>query len=423
MLKLSKCRLQGLPISEGKLSIVTAVVASDPLYQVNSTAFETATPNIRGWHLGHRWSPYGYPPANRQNSYPPPHPAGYNGINTGYDYSAFTAIGSSPSWTRGQMAPMFNYSYEDDTPATYASQYPPYLLPSTDSVSATNAYPGSPLSSKQWVPAAQPTRGQQSGLFPEIPSSNGPASIGHQYVPLAQLQNAIPNESLYSAGMPSATNSLSSDRLLPNPAATRNGSTFKMTQTENSPLTLANRGPNSWPLDSAPNGTLPGSRAISAGMSEESDTGFRSASSSGPQEANFEFLAVSQSSPEGAVQAAAAVTSTDANQPAVYEMQKLAVTNISQVPSGQCAHGSLADHQEASLDDAYTYGSETFRRDSTRDALAGQLTNGQEYARLRSGSSQHGSPFSKFRLHESPDFQSSGFHRASISSINNSAGY
>ncbi len=379
----------------------------------------------RTWHGGHRYSPYGYHYSSRHSPSAVPQSftatGNYHGNQHSYDYNAYNGTTQGTVWSRNQNGSTYGYNCEDDSPIQLSSG-PSYILPSADPVNSIS-YLTTPASPRGWGPASHVNKGQHNGFYSENLLSTSTAPIGAQFLSYNHGQSSLTGEPVFPGNMTPITNLVTSDRLLPHPAATasRSLSAAKITSIETNPMHFIQSSSNGWtePMSSSSQS----SRTLSIGLSDGSDSSVRSAASSAAQDMGCGFLPISHSPHEGSLQPATIVTAAETSQPH-FEYQKTALGDYRKDRIRTISREDLLSSQDEAVAEAYGYTSE--HRTEPRPAnyacySSGQLSNGQAYTRIRQSSDHNISSTQEYHP-ESSGQQTHLPHPASIASINNVSG-
>jgi hypothetical protein len=362
----------------------------------------------------------------RHNSLATSHPYGASGnfsaIQPTYEYNAYPGTMQGTTWARNHNGLSYSYTCDEESSLNYSS-HPAYLLPNADSTTNSTGYIGSPAGSRTWGPITQINRGQNTTGYAEQALTGSINPLGSQFVSYSHGQTTMPTESAFPGVLSSHTNMMTNDRVLPDPAASRSQSATKITSIESVPMNLLHRSSNTW-IEAMPGSSHSNtSRTLSIGLSDGSDSTARSVTSSAPQDIGFGFIPISNSPQEGSIQPTAAVTAAEMSQ-SLFEYSKAPLADYSQKRCRTLSSESVATSHEEAVAEAYGYSSEnrSSRHSAHHNSSSGQLSNGQEYTRLRHESSHVNPALEEYRQPSSA-YQTNLPHRASIASINNSSGY
>jgi hypothetical protein len=363
---------------------------------------------------------------SRHNSFAISHPYSvsghYSATQPTYDYNAYTGTTPGPLWARSHNGAAYSYSCDEESSLNYSS-HPAYLLPNAESTINGTGYIGSPSGSRTWEPVLQVNRGQQTtscGLQPVMGSTT---PMGSQFVSYSHGQTTMSSESAFPGVQSSHTNMITNDRLLPDPAASRSQSAAKITSIESVPMSLLHRSSNAW-IEAIPGSSHSStSRTLSIGLSEGSDSTARSVTSSATQDFGFGFIPISNSPQEGSIQSTAVVTAAETSQ-SPFEYPKAPHADYDKRGCQTLSSDGIATAHEEAVAEVYGYSSENrgSRHSGRHSSSTGQLSNGQEYTRLRHEPSHVNSALEEYQQNSS-SYHTSLPHRASIASINNSSGY
>ena len=366
-------------------------------------------------HHGSRHSSFAMPHAyTGSGSYSPPQPS--------YEFSPYGGSTQGTTWARNNNGLGYTYNCDDETPLNY-SGHPAYLLPNAESATNSTGYGCSLGSSRTWSPVTQINRGQQTTAYADQPITSTITPLGNQFVSYNNGQAAMPSDSPFPGALSSHTNMITNDRVLPDPAASRSQSASKITSIESVPMNLLHRSSNTW-IEATPGTShLNTNRTLSIGLSDGSDSTARSVTSAAPQDLGFGFIPISNSPQEGSIQSTAVVTAAEMSQSA-FEYPKPPLADYGRERCRTLSRESIASSHDDAVAETYGYSSEnrSNRHSAHLNTSSGQLSNGQEYTRLRHQSSHANSALEEYRHHSSVH-QTNLSHRASIASINNSSRY
>lgn len=343
-------------------------------------------------------------------------------IQPAYEYNSYTGAAPPTLWVRNHTGATYGYSCDQESPIQYSSQ-PPYLLPNAESTANSSCYIGSPAGSRTWNPITQINRGLQTTVYTDQPVASSIAPLGSQFVSYAQGQTTMPCELAFPGVLSSNTNLITNDRVLPDPAASRSKSATNTTAIETVPMSLLQRSSNTWIEAMSGSSQSSSNRTLSISLSDGSDSTARSVTSSAPQDIGFGFIPISNSSQEGSVQPTAVLSTAETSQSA-FEYPKAALADYSKDPCRTLSRESVASSHDDAVAEGYGYSSEnrSGHHPTHYNTTVGQLSNGQEYTRLRHDSSHLNSTLGEYQDHSST-YQTNLPHRTSIASISNSLGY
>jgi len=395
--------------------------------QVNSLSQEILSHPSPRWQVGIRYSPYHMDHHDgRHNTIAISHPYSASSnctpIQPAYEYNSYTGATPATLWVRNHTGAAYGYSCDQESPIQYSSQ-PAFLLPSVESTANSSCYIGSPAGSRTWNPVTPINRGLQTTVYADQPVASSIAPLGSQFVSYTQGQTTMPCELPFPGVLSSNTNLITNDRVLPDPAASRSKSATNPTSIETAPMSLLQRSSNTWIEAVSGSSQSSSNRTLSISLSDESDSTARSVTSSAPQDMGFGFIPISNSSQEGSVQPTAALSAAETSQSA-FEYPKAAVADYSKDRCRTLSRESVASSHDDTVAEGYGYSSES-RSDhhpTHYNTTVGQLSNGQEYTRLRHDSPHVNSTLEEYQDH-SPTYQTNLPHRTSIASISNSLGY
>jgi hypothetical protein len=363
---------------------------------------------------------------SRYNTLTVPHPYSapghYPALQPTYEYNAHNGSTSGTLWTRSNNGAAYNYSCDEDSPLTYSS-HPAYLLPNAESMTNGSSYIRSPDGSRIWEPITQVNRGQQTTSCGLQPVMGSITAMGNQFVSYSEGQTTMSSESAFPGVLSSQTNMVTNDRVLPDPAASRSQSAAKITSIESMPMNLLHRSSNAW-MEAIPGSSHSStSRTFSVGLSDGSESSGRSMTSSTPQDIGFGFIPISNSPQEGSIQSTAVATAAETSQ-LPFEYPKAHLVSYDRGRCRTLSSESVVTSPEEGVVEAYGYSSENrgSRQPVHKGTSTGQLSNGQEYTRLRHEPSHVNSGLEEYRQNSS-SYHTSLPHPASIASINNSSGY
>jgi hypothetical protein len=378
--------------------------------------------------VGLRYSPYQMDHHDgRHNTFAISHPYGASSncttIQPTYEYNSYTGGTPAALWVRNHTGAGCSYSCDQESPIQYSSQ-PAYLLPNAEPMASSSCYIGSPAGLRTWNPVTQINRDQQTTVYTDQPVASSIAPLGSQFVSYTPGQTTMPCESTFPGALSSNTNLITNDRVLPDPAASRGKSAAKITSTESAPMSLLHRSSNTWIEAISGSSQSSSNRTPSLGLSDGSDSTARSVTSSAPQDMRFSFIPISNNSQEGSVQPTTVLSAAETSQSA-FEYPKTALADYSKDRCRTLSRESVtSSHDDAVAEGGYGYSSENRSGHQSTHYITtvGQLSNGQEYTRLRDDSSHINSNLEEYRDHSSP-YQTNLPHRTSIASISNSLGY
>ena len=364
--------------------------------------------------------------SSRNNSCTTPHAYSDSGHyltpQASYEYNPYGGSTQCTTWGRNHNVVAYPYSCDDEASLNYSS-HPAYLLPNAESATNNTSYVCSLGSSRTWSPLTQMNRGQQTTAYADQPAIGSIAPLGSQFVSYNHGQSTVASEAAFPGVLSSHNNMITNDRVLPDPAASRSHSASKITSIESVPMNLLHRSSNTW-IEAMPGISHSGtSRTLSTGLSDGSDNATRSVTSSAPQDLGFGFIPISNSPQEGSIQSTAVVTATETSQSA-FEYPKPPLGNYGKERCRTLSRESVASSHDENGAEMYDYSSESrsSRHSAHYSASSGNLSNGQEYTRLRHRPSHVNSALEEYRQHSS-EYPTNIPHRASIASINNSSGY
>ena len=395
--------------------------------QVNSLSQEILSHPSPRWQVGLRYSPYQMDHHDgRHNTFAISHPYSASGncttIQPTYEYNSYNGGTPAALWVRNHTGAACSYSCDQEPPIQYSSQ-PAYLLPNAESMANSSCYIGPPAGSRTWNPVTQINRGQQTTVYADQPVASSIAPLGSQFVSYTQGQMTMPCESAFPGVLSSNTNLITNDRVLPDPAASRSKSATNITSTESAPMSLLHRPSNTWIEAMSESSQSNSNRTVSISLSDGSDSAAKSVTSSAPQDMGFSFIPISNSSQEGSVQPTAVLSAAETSQ-SVFEYPKAALADYSKDRCRTLSRESVAPSHDDAVAEGYGYSSEnrSGHHSTPYITTVGQLSNGQEYTRLRDDSSHI-----NLKLEDYPDYPSTYQenlpHRTSIASISNSLGY
>lgn len=373
--------------------------------------------------MGVRYSPY---PVNlhdgRHNSISVSHPYGasgnYSAIPPAYEYNAYTGNPQGTSWVGNNTGGVYSYSCDEEATLNHPC-HPAYLHPNESTTNSIGSV-GSPTGSRTWVPTKQVNRAQHSIAYAEQPVVSSIAPMGFQFASYGPGQTTMASESAFPGLLHANTNMTTNDRVLPDPAASRTQAATKITSIESVPINLLHRSSSTW-VEGMPGSSHSGtSRTLSI---EGSDSTARSATSSAPQDIGFGFIPISNSPQEGSIQSSAIVTAAETSQ-SVFEHPRAPLADYTKDRCQTVSRESIASPHEEALAEAYGYSSEnrSGRHSAYSNTSSSQLSNGQEYTRLRHEASHVNSALDEHRPNSSP-CQTSPPHQASVASNDTLSGY
>jgi hypothetical protein len=216
---------------------------------------------------------------------------------------------------------------------------------------------------------------------------------------------------------------ITNDRVLPDPAASRSKSATNIASIETMPMSLLQRSSNTWIEATSGSGQSGSDRTLSIGLGDGSDGTARSVTSSAPQDMGFSFIPVSNSSQEGSVQPTAVLSAAETSQSA-FEYPNAALADYSKDQCRTLSRESVASSHDDAVAEGYGYSNEnrSGHHPTHYTTTVGQLSNGQEYTRLKHEPSHINSTLEEYQDHSST-YQTNLPHRTSIASISNSLGY
>jgi hypothetical protein len=363
--------------------------------------------------------------SSRYNSLSGSHPYSASGhypaFQPSYEYNAYNGTTPGTIWTRSHNGAACSYSCDEESQLNYSS-HPAYLLSNAESTTNSTGYTRAPDGSRTWEPVTQVNRGQHTTSCGLLPVTGSFTTMGSQFVSYSHGQTTMSSESAFPGVLSSQTH-ITNDRVLPDPAASRSQPAAQITSIESVPMSLLHRSSNAW-IEAMPGSSHSStSRTFSIGLSDGSDSTGRSMTSSAPQDIGFGFIPISNSPKEGSIQSTAVATAAETSQlPFEYPKAHLADYDRGRCRTLSCE--SVATSHEEAVVEAYGYSSEN--RGSCPSAYnstsTGQLSNGQEYARLRHEVSHINSDLEEYRQNSS-SYHANLPHPASIASVNNSSGY
>jgi hypothetical protein len=233
----------------------------------------------------------------------------------------------------------------------------------------------------------------------------------------------MPCESAFPSALSSNTNLITNDRVLPDPTASQSKSATNITSTESAPMSLLHRSSNTW-VEAMSGSSQPSSnRTLSISLSDGSDSTARSGTSSAPQDMGFGFIPISNNPQEGSVQPTTVLSAAETSQSA-FEYPKAALADYSKDRCRTLSRESVASSHDDAVAEGYGYSSEnrSGHHPTHYITTVGQLSNGQEYTRIKDDTSHISSNLEEYRDH-STTYQTNLPHRTSIASISNSLGY
>lgn len=430
MLQLSELWLHAsVPILAGRSSNLRTSLnkVSKLAGQVNSLSQEILSHPSPRWQVGLRYSPYQMDHHDgRHNTFAISHPYGASSncttIQPTYEYNSYTGGTPAALWVRNHTGAACSYSCDQESPIQYSSQ-PAYLLPNAESMANSSCYIGSPAGPRTWNPVTQINRGQQTTVYTDQPIASSIAPLGSQFVSYTQGQTTMPCESAFPSALSSNTNLIINDRVLPDPTASQSKSATNITSTESTPMSLLHRSSNTW-IEAMSGSSQPSSnRTLSVSPSDGSDSIARSGTSSAPQDMGFGFIPISNNSQEDSVQPTTALSAAETSQSA-FEYPKAALADYSKDRCRTLSRESVASSHDDAVAEGYGYSSENRggHHPTHYITTVGQLSNGQEYTRLKDDTSHISSNLEEYRDHSST-YQTNLPHRTSIASISNSLGY
>jgi hypothetical protein len=395
--------------------------------QVNSLSQEFLSHPSPRWQVGVRYSPYQMDHRNgRYNTFAisPPYSASSNctAIQPAHEYNSYTGAAPATLWVRNHTGAAYGYSCDQESPIHYPSQ-PAYLLPNAESTTNSGCFIGSPAGSRTWNPVTQINRGQQTTVYTDQPVANSIAPLGSQFASYAQGQTTMPCELAFPGVLSSNTNSITNDRVLPDPAASRSKSAANITSIETVPTSLLQRSSNTWIEAMSGSSQSSSNRTLSISLSDGSDSSAISVTSSAPQDMGFSFIPISNSSQEGSVQPTAVLSAAETSQ-SVFEYPKAALADYSKDQCRTLSRESVASSHDDAVAEGYGYSSEnrSGHHPTHYTRTVGQLSNGQEHTRSKHDSSHINSTLEEYHDHSST-YQINLSHRTPIASISNSLGY
>lgn len=376
--------------------------------------------------MGVRYSPYSTNHhGGRHNSFAVSHPYGasshYPAVPTTYEYNTYTGTTLGALWARSHSGAAYSYSCDEESPINYSSN--PAYLPSAESTTNGMGYGVSLAGLRTWEPVAHMNRGQQSTACELQPITCSITPTGNQFICYGNGHTTMSSESAFPGVLSSQTNMMASDRVLPDPAASRSQSAAKITSIESVPMSLLHRSSNAWIEAISGSSQSSTSRTLSSDLSDGSDSTSRSITSSASQDIGFGFIPISGSPQEGSIQSTAIATAAETSQSAL-EYSKAPFADYSTERCRTLSSESVARRHEEALAEAYGYSSENRcgPRSALHGASSGQLSSSQEYTRLRHESSNLNPPLEEYQQNSS-SYQTNIPPRASIASINSSSGY
>jgi hypothetical protein len=391
--------------------------------QVNSLSQEILSHPSPRWQVGVRYSPYQMDRHDgRHNTFAISHPysasSNCTAIQPAYEYNSYTEAAPATLWVRNHTGAGYGYSCDQESPIQYSS-LPAYLLPNAESTANSSCYIGSPASSRTWNPVTQINRGQQTTVYTDQPVASSIAPLGSQFVSYTQGQTIMPCELTFPGVLSSNTNLVTNDRVLPDPTASRSKSATSITSIETVPMGLLQRSSNTRIEAMSGSSQSSSNRTLSISLSDGSDSTARSVTSSAPQDMGFSFIPISNGSQEGSAQPTAVFSATEANLSA-FEYPKAALADYSKDRCRTLSRESVASSHDDAVAEGYGYSSEnrSGHHSTHYTTTVGQLSNGQEYSRLRHDSSHINSTLEEYQDHSSTH-QTNLPHRTSIASISN----
>lgn len=376
--------------------------------------------------MGVRYSPYSTNQhTSRHNSIATSHPYSASGhypaVQATYEYNGYTGATPGAIWARSQNGAAYSYNCDEESPINCSSNSA--YLPSAESTTNGMGY-GVPLTGlRTWEPVTHMNRGQQTTACGLQPIMGSITPTGNQFISYGNGHTNMSSESAFPGVLGSQTSVMTSDRVLPDPAASRSQSVAKITSIESVPMNLLHRSSNAW-IEAMPGGSQSStSRTLSSSLTDGSESTSRSITSSASQDIGFGFIPISNSPQEGSIQSTAVVTAAETSQ-STFEHSKAPFADYGRKRRRTLSSESVARQHEEALAEAYGYSSENRcgPRSVLHAASSGQLSNGQEYTRLRHESSHVNSPLEEYRQNYSP-YHTDIPPRASIASVNSTSGY
>ena len=377
--------------------------------------------------MGIRYSPYStYHRGSRNNSVHASHTHNVSGhypaVQTAYEYNAYTGATTGTLWARSNNGAAYSYSCDEESPINYPSNSA--YLPSSESTTNSMGFSLSLSGLRTWEPVTHTNRGQQATAcgLQQITGSITPTA--NQFISFGNSHTTMSSEPAFPGGLSSQANMMTSDRLLPDPAASRSQSVAKITSIDSVPMSLLHRPSNPW-IETIPGSSQSStSRTLSSGLSDGSESVSRSITSSASQDIGFGFIPISNSPQDGSVQPTAVVTAAETSQ-STFECSRASFADYSRERCRTLSSESVARQHEEALAEAYGYGGESRcdPRSALHGASSGQLSNGQEYTRLRHESSQVNSPLEEYRQNSSSYEAGIPPRTASVSVNGSSGGY
>jgi hypothetical protein len=395
--------------------------------QVNSLSQEILSHPSPRWQVGLRYSPYQMDHHDgRHNTFAISHPysapSSCTAIQPAYEYNSYTGATPATLWVRNNTGAACSYSCDQESPIQFSSQ-PAYLLPNAESTANSSCYIGSPAGSCTWNPVTQINRERQTTVYTDQPVAGSIAPLGSQFVSYTQGQTTMPCESAFPGVLSSNANLITNDRVLPDPAASRSKSATNITSIESVPMSLFHRSSNTWIEAMSGSSQSSSNRTLSISLSDGSDSAARSVTSSAPQDMGYSFIPISNSSQEGSVQPTAVLSAAETSQSA-FEYPKAALADYNKDRCRTLSRESVASSHGDAVAEGYGYSSEnrSGHHSTHYTTTVGQLSNGQEYTRLRHNLSHINSTLEEYQ-NDSSTYQTNLPHRTSIASISNSLGY